>query len=200
MIAKATKAFECLMRKFGVLFAEQIGSITQTVLQLAQTSPDQFTSPTSLDILLEFIKTASVNLPLDALADNLEAIVAILLEWHVPMQKARAKTKALIMHLCELVEFETVQKYVPDKFGHLMRNLRKLHRRSEKQTEIAEDRSQTEPMGSKCSTAKKAHTSRPGSEKKSLFSKMSNSLARLSDSGRTFCYLSWHSLKIIFHA
>lgn len=68
---------------------------------------------------------------------EIESLLSYLLEWKAPMQRERKASKELLSLLCDRIGFEEVQKFIPESYGHVMRNLRKQHRRTESQMETS---------------------------------------------------------------
>jgi len=130
---------------------------------------------------MDFIKAASENLPTDVVTASMEDVVALLLEWDVPMKKARERTKSVLLHLSELVGFEEVQRLVPENYGHVMRNLRKLHRRNGSQTSASVKNTATQAASRTVKSSSLATAARPeGTDRRSLPNRLSSAFRHLS--------------------
>ena len=176
------KAMQCLMERFGVLFSERLSEILDSLLRLIEQREQQMSAAPTLVALLDLIKTALQNVPRMLLNSYVEPIVRVALEWDAPMRRAREKTKALLMQLCELVGFEDVQRFVPEAYSRVMRNLRKLHRRSASQMGQTEEGTRA---GGGASGTAKTRTERTKSQTNASLLKPSTTIGRSLTSKRS---------------
>ena len=195
MIAGSIKAMQCLVKSFSVLISERLPELMHRALEIAKTQREAMAGSTELKILFDFLASSIDALPVAQVVHAVPNILEMLLEWEVPMRKARNQAKSLLQHLCEVAGFSEVEKHTPEQYGHVLRNLRKLHRRSESQMHLSEAETQMEGAGGsrKTITDKLGGTkaSEPGkSEHKSLLSQRSMPRGQPSNTNPGRCVIS----------
>lgn len=136
MVSGCLTSLSILIENFEVLISDHLSFFLDKGIQIGQQQRCKNTS-ILLSQILSFLKKVSQTLSVDLLRERLRVLLSYLLEWKAPMQRERKASKELLSLLCDRIGFEEVQKFIPESYGHVMRNLRKQHRRTESQMETS---------------------------------------------------------------